>query len=93
MINSFKCKETQKIFGGKYSRKLPQNIQERALKKLDMLDSAMCLDDLRIPPSNRLERLKGDRKEQYSLSINIQYRICFKWINNNAEDIEIIDYH
>jgi toxin HigB-1 len=93
MINSFKCKETKNIFAGKYSKKLPESIQERALKKLDMLDSATSVEDLRIPPGNRLERLKGDRKEQYSISVNMQFRICFKWINNNAEDVEIVDYH
>lgn len=93
MINSFKCKETEKIFSGKFSSKLPQEIQRLAARKLDYLDSAEELEDLRSPPGNRLEVLKDDRAGQYSVRINDQWRICFVWRDNNAYDVEIVDYH
>lgn len=93
MIKTFKCKETEKIFNGKFSKKLPHDIQGRALIKLHSLDIAEYIKDLLIPPSNKLEQLSGDRKGQYSIRINDQYRVCFSWVDNNAYDVEIVDYH
>ena len=93
MIRSFKDKETERVFQRLFSRKLPQNIQRAALKRLSYLHSARDLIDLTIPPSNRLERLSGDRQGQYSIRINNQWRICFEWIDNNAHNVEIVDYH
>ena len=93
MIKSFADKETEKVYNQKFSRKLPQNIQRVALRKLIMIDSAGCLEDLRVPPANRLELLSGDRKGQYSIRINDQFRICFVFENNNFYDVEIVDYH
>jgi proteic killer suppression protein len=93
MINSFKCKETEKIFNGNFSSRLPQAIQRLAARKLDYLDSAGELDDLRSPPGNRLESLKDDRAGQHSIRINDQWRICFVWRDNNVYDVEIVDYH
>lgn len=93
MIKNFKCKETEKIFNGKFSKKLPNEIQRRALIKLHSIDVAENIKDLLIPPSNKLEQLSGDRKGQYSIRINDQYRICFIWHDNNALDLEIVDYH
>lgn len=91
MIKTFKCKETEKIFNGKFSKKLPHDIQGRALIKLHSLDIAEDIKDLLIPPSNKLEQLSGDRKGQYSIRINDQYRVCFSWVDNNAYDVEIVD--
>jgi proteic killer suppression protein len=93
MIKTFKCKETEKIFGREYSRKLPRDIQKAAFRKLRMIDRSQTLSDLKIPPANRLEKLSGKRKGQYSIRINEQWRVCFKWIDNNALGVEIIDYH
>jgi proteic killer suppression protein len=93
MIVSFKCRETQKVFAREYSKKLPHAIQKTAMRKLWHIDAAINVNDLRIPPNNHLEALKGDRKGQYSIRINRQYRICFKWRNGNAYDVEIVDYH
>ena len=93
MINSFKCRETEKIFGLTFSRKLPENIQQTALRKLKYLNAAVSLQDLNVPPNNQLEALKGDRKGQHSIRINGQWRICFKWQDGNALDVEIVDYH
>ncbi len=93
MIGSFACKETEKIFNGKFSSKLPQSIQRLTARKLDYLDSAGDLEDLRSPPGNRLEALKDDRAGQHSIRINDQWRICFVWRDNNAYDVEIADYH
>ena len=93
MIRSFKCKETEKIWNEQWSRKFPPKIQKRALRKLRMLDSSGRLDDLKIPPSNRLEVLVGDRGGQYSIRVNQQWRICFKWTDDNADNVEIVDYH
>ena len=93
MIKSFKCKETQKIYNGIFSKKLPQDIQQRALIKLHSLDVAQKISDLLIPPSNFLEQLSGDRQGQYSIRVNQQFRICFEWIDNNAYNVEITDYH
>lgn len=93
MIKSFKCKDTQKIYDGNVSRKFPADIQSRAVRKLAMLNAAENVDDLRIPPSNRLEKLSGDRDGQYSIRINDKWRICFEWIDNESENVEIVDYH
>ena len=93
MIKSFADKETEKIYDQIFSRKLPQNIQRTALRKLIMLDNAGCLEDLRVPPANRLEALHGDREGQYSIRINDQYRICFRYDGRDCRDVEIVDYH
>ena len=93
MIRSFKSKETEKIFTRLRSRKLPQDIQQVSYRKLRMLNNAINLNDLRIPPANRLEKLSGDRKGQYSIRINDQWRICFEWRDGDGHNVEIIDYH
>jgi proteic killer suppression protein len=93
MILSFSCKEAEKIWNDKPSRKFPADIQDRALRKLYMLDVAQSIEDLREPPSNRLEALKGNRKGQYSIRINQQWRLCFVWNNGDATEVEIVDYH
>jgi len=93
MIKSFKCKETEKLFHGRFSARLPQAIQRTAAIKLKMLNAATVLDTLRIPPSNYLEALRGDREGQHSIRINKQWRICFVWQGNDAFDVEIVDYH
>ena len=93
MIKTFACKETKRIFQRQFSRKLPQDIQQVARRKLEILDAAEVLNDLRVPPSNRLEKLSGDRQGQYSIRINDQWRICFDWQRGDAYDVEIVDYH
>ena len=93
MIRSFADRETERVWQGVRSRKLPGEIQERALRKLRQLDAAQVLDDLRNPPGNRLEVLKGERSEQMSIRINDQWRICFRWRGRDAHDVEITDYH
>jgi proteic killer suppression protein len=93
VIRSFRCKETEQIFSRRVSRKLPRDIQQIALRKLRMLNRAVTLQDLRVPPANRLERLRGDRAGQYSVRINDQWRICFEWREGDAYNVEIIDYH
>jgi len=93
MILSFKCRETEKNFNLIQSCKLPYDIQGTALRKLKYLHAAVSINDLRIPPNNRLEALKGNRLGQYSIRINDKYRICFKWLDGNAANVEIVDYH
>jgi proteic killer suppression protein len=93
MIESFADAETEKIFNGIVSRKLPPDIQKTARRKLVYLDDAEDLRDLLAPPGNRLEKLYGDRAGQHSIRINKQWRICFKWVGGNARDVEIDDYH
>ena len=93
MIESFKCKQTERVFRREYSRKLPTSIQRLAFRKLRMLNRSSTVDDLRVPPGNRLEALSGNRKGQYSIRINEQWRICFVWRDANAYDVEIVDYH
>jgi toxin HigB-1 len=93
MIMSFKCSETEKIFIGRFSKKLPQDIQRLAARKLTMLHFAKSLTDLRIPPANRLEALSGDRAGQHAIRINRQWRICFKWHDDGVHNVEIVDYH
>ena len=93
MIKTFRSKETEKIYNREFSSKLLSNIQRTALKKLWMLDAAPDINTLRVPPSNHLEALKGERKGQHSIRINKQWRICFVWNNGDAFDVEIVDYH
>lgn len=93
MIKSFKSKEAEKIYNRERSKKLPQDIQQVALRKLRMINNAQVLADLRVPPANRLEKLKGQREGQYSIRINDQWRICFIWEDDNAFAVEIVDYH
>ena len=93
MIQSFKCRETEKIFQGLISRKFPSAIQVRAFNKLSAIHASLTLDDLKSPPANHLEQLKGDRTGQYSIRINNKYRICFVWNESNADEVEIVDYH
>lgn len=93
MIKSFADKETEKLFKRQTSHKLPPDIQQSARRKLEILAAAEQLDDLRIPPANHLERLSGNRANQYSIRINKQWRICFEWQNGNAHNVEIVDYH
>ena len=93
MIKSFADKETEKVFHQTVSLKLPRSIQRVALRKLIMLDNAAEINDLKVPPNNRLEKLKGDRDGQYSIRINDQYRICFTEKNNDFYQVEIVDYH
>ena len=93
MIRSFACKETQALFHREVVKKIPNHIQQTALRKLRMLDAAVSLEDLRIPPANRLEKLKGSRQGEYSIRINDQWRICFKFEHSEATGVEIVDYH
>ncbi|MBN1960627.1 MAG: type II toxin-antitoxin system RelE/ParE family toxin [Deltaproteobacteria bacterium] len=93
MIKSFRDKETEKIWDGELSRRLPTDIQSVARRKLRMLNNARGIVDLRIPPNNRLEALVGDRKSQHSIRVNQQWRVCFIWRNGDAFDVEIVDYH
>ena len=93
MIRTFKDKETEKVFHRTFSRKLPHDIQQAAFRKLRMLNRSATLNDLRIPPANRLEQLSGDRVGQHSIRINDQWRICFEWHEGNSYDVEIADYH
>jgi len=92
-IINFTDKETAKLFAGQFSRRLPQQIQRRAMMRLTQLNGAVALEDLKLPPSNCLEQLLGDRKGQFSIRVNQQYRVCFLWKNGNAHDVEIVDYH
>lgn len=93
MIKSFKSKETEKLFQGWFSSKLPQTIQRVAAIKLELIHAATVIETLRVPPSNHLEELKGKRKGQHSIRINKQWRICFTWKGSDAYDVEIADYH
>jgi len=93
MISSFKNKEIEKIWNQKFSKKFPIDVQKIGYRKLIILHRSKDINDLRIPPGNRLEKLSGDRKDQYSIRINDQWRICFYWNEGIASDIEITDYH
>lgn len=97
MIRSFKDDAAEDIFNGRNTkaarRALPNNLWKIAARKLDQLDSVTTLDELRIPPSNKLEALKGNRQGQYSIRINNQYHICFKWVDSEPDEVEIVDYH
>ncbi|HZK48839.1 MAG TPA: type II toxin-antitoxin system RelE/ParE family toxin [Thermoleophilia bacterium] len=93
MIRSFRDADTERVFDRRGSTRLPPDVCRTALKKLLMIDAAESLLDLRVPPGNRLERLSGDRRERYSIRINDQWRICFRWKDGDALDVEIVDYH
>lgn len=93
MIQSWANSETEQIWNGYFVRNWPHDIQRIAKRKLVLIHAAKVIDDLRIPPGNRLEKLSGDRKNFWSIRINDQWRICFKWDNGNAFDVEIVDYH
>jgi toxin HigB-1 len=93
MIKSFKSREAEKIFNQECSTKLPADIQRTALRKLLMIHAAIAINDLRIPPANRLKQLKGVRRGQYSIRINDQWRVCFSWQSGDAYEVEIEDYH
>jgi len=93
MIGSFKCKFTKELWETGKSKKIPASLRNVALRKLVLIDDAEEYKDLVVPPGNRCEGLKGNRKGQYSIRINDQWRICFEWINGEAHDVEIIDYH
>ena len=93
MIRSFADREAELIWSGRSSRRLPADIQGKALVKLRLLHAAARLDDLRVPPGNRLEALRGDRRGQYSVRINDQWRVCFRWEQGGPADVEIVDYH
>jgi len=93
MIRTFRCKETEKVFRREGPRALPPSIQHVALRKLRMLHRSVSVNDLRVPPANRLEKLSGRREGQYSIRINNQWRICFEWRGGHAYNVEIVDYH
>lgn len=93
MIRSFADRETERIWEGRVSRKLPTEMQTTARRKLRMLNNAEAIQDLKAPPGNRLEALKGSRKGQHSIRINNQWRLCFQWKDNHAHSVEIVDYH
>ena len=93
MILGFADRETQKVWDGLRSRRLPGHIEDAALRKLRLVNAARQLEDLRVPPGTRLEALTGDRAGQHSIRINDQWRICFRWLEGGAEDVEIVDYH
>jgi proteic killer suppression protein len=93
VIQTFRDQDTEKVFARQHSRKLPPNLLRVAYRKLAMIDSADSIQDLRLPPGNRLEKLSGNRKGQYSIRINDQWRICFVWKEQSAFEVEITDYH
>ena len=93
MIKSFRDTNTERVFNRDLVKKFPREIQQRAFMRLNAIDAAVRLEDLRLPPSNRLESLKGDRKGEHSVRINDQWRICFLWLDGHAERVEIVDYH
>ena len=93
MIKSFKDKETERVYSREGSNRLPQDIQQIALRKLRMINNSKTLKDLRIPPANRLEKLTGDREGQFSIRINDQWRICFVWQDGDAHEVEMANYH
>ena len=93
MIESFKYKDTEKLYHRQFTKRLPQSIHKTAMRKLWMLDAAVQLSDLRVSPNNQLEALRGNRKGQHSIRINKQWRICFIWRGGHAKNVEIMDYH
>lgn len=93
MIKGFRHRDTERMFDRRPTRRFGSEVQKVALRKLRMLDAAVKLDDLRVPPGNRLERLRGDRSGQHSIRINDRWRICFRWHGGDAYDVEIVDYH
>lgn len=93
MIKSFASKETERLFNRQVSAQLPQDIHRIARKKLEILHAAESIQDMRVPPANRLEKLSGDRENQYSIRVNDRWRICFQWRGQDAYNVEIVDYH
>lgn len=93
MIKSFADRDTERLFRREAVRRFPVNLQRTMLRNLVAVDAAEALDDLRVPPGNRLEKLKGDRAGQFSLRVNDQWRICFRWKDGDALDVEVVDYH
>jgi proteic killer suppression protein len=93
MISSFRDKEAERLWQSGTSRRLPSNLQRRAFKKLAILNAAVTLDNLKVPPGNQLEALRGNRAGQYSIRVNDQYRVCFVWRDGKAFEVEIVDYH
>jgi len=93
MIRSFRDKATAALFMGKPPRRVPPELRKRAREKLDLVHAARTLEDLRVPPASRLERLAGDREGQYSIRVNDQWRICFRWVDGEAYEVELVDYH
>ncbi|QTG75179.1 type II toxin-antitoxin system RelE/ParE family toxin [Trueperella pecoris] len=93
MIRSFGSKDTERIWHGQYAKRIDRAVQRAALRKLEHIDAAKDVEDLRIPPGNRLERLVGDRRGQHSIRVNAQWRICFVWKEGGADDVELVDYH
>ena len=93
MIQSFQDKEADRVWRGEVSKKLPRSIQDAARRKLRMLNNAQTIEDLRLPPANRLEALKGDRRGEHNIRINQQWRVCFRWKDGHAHDVAIVDYH
>ena len=93
MIQGFRCDDTRKVFEGNRPRRLPGNLLGVMQRKLKLLDAAVKLEELRVPPGNRLEALKGNRKGQHSIRVNDQWRVCFMWRNNGPSEVEIVDYH
>jgi len=93
MIKSFRDAETEQLWKEEHARRVPASLRKAALKKLQMVNAAGALGDLAVPPGNRLERLRGDRRGQFSIRINDQYRVCFEWREGNAYNVEITDYH
>lgn len=93
MIQSFACADTERIFHRERSKRFPPSIHRVALRKLRMLHRAQTLQDMKVPPGDRLESLKGDRKGQYSIRVNNQFRVCFTWRSGDAFEVEIVDYH
>lgn len=93
MIRTFADKRTAALFSGQFVKALPADVAVRAKRKLDLLDSSASLDFLRVPPGNRLEALRGDRAGQHSIRVNDQWRLCFRWIDGHAYDVEFCDYH
>lgn len=93
MIKTWADRDARAVYEGRYSRRLGPDVSESGRRKLRMLHAAVNVTDLRVPPSNRLEKLGGDRAGQYSIRINDQFRVCFRWRNGNAYDVEIVDYH
>ncbi len=93
MIKTFRDRDTERIFNRQRVKRFSISMQKLAQRKLDLIDGADLIDDLRIPPGNRLEKLSGNRKGQYSIRVNVQWRICFRWNSGQASDVEIVDYH
>ena len=93
MIKSFRDRDAERVFNRQRVKRLSLSVQKVAQRKLDMIEAAEMIDDLRIPPGNRLEKLSGDRKGQYSIRVNNQWRICFQWLSGQAVNVEIVDYH